>query len=248
MNFFRRLQPVLTPRDIPPVVLPNGTSIPVTVRLSARAERVAIRLHPSQRDVELVLPHGFPLARALAFLNERRGWIATQAQKLPPQIPFADGAVIPVLGIAHVLRALGPRRGFPPFRITEEAIEVTGSADHLARRTQAGLCNHARQMLADRTAGLAARLGQPIGRITVGDASSRWGSCASSGNIKYSWRLVMAPERVLDYVVAHEVAHLVEMNHSQRFWRVVETLHPDYAQERDWLKRHGAQLHRYGGR
>jgi len=246
MRFLFRSPPAPAAAAIPPLELPDGTRLPVILRHSARAHRIALRLRASQPGIELVVPTGVSLARALAFLESRRGWIAAQAQKLPPHIPFVDGAAIPVLGVEHRLTALGLRRGVPPFRIGGGAIEVTGLADHLARRTEAGLRDHARQLLADKTAHLAARLGQPAGRVTVGDAASRWGSCSAAGNIKYSWRLVLAPEPVLDYVVAHETAHLAEMNHSRRFWTLVESLHGPYDAERNWLKRNGARLLRYG--
>ena len=91
----------------------------------------------------------------------------------------------------------------------------------------------------------AAALGKPYGKITLRDTTSRWGSCSSQGNINYSWRLIMAPPDVLNYVVAHEVAHLAEMNHSAQFWAVVERLYPDYAEQRVWLRKHGEDLHRY---
>jgi hypothetical protein len=245
----RRLLRLFTPPPVtvPPLDLPDGTHLPVQVRHSRRAGRIALRLHPSQSGIELVVPEGVPIAQAIAFLETRRGWIATQAAKLPPRVPFVDGAMIPVLGVGHRLTALGTRRGTPPFRIADGAIEVTGAPEHLARRTETGLRDHARRLLADKTAGLAHHLGaRPLGRVTVGDPASRWGSCNSAGNIKYSWRLVLTPEPVMDYVVAHETAHLAEMNHSPRFWRVVEALYGPYDAERQWLKRNGARLQRYG--
>lgn len=245
MRLFSRALPAV-PESIPPFVLADGATVPVILRHSARARRIAVRMKASQQGIELVVPLGASLARALAFLDSRRGWIAAQTARLPPRVPFVDGAAIPVLGVAHRLTALGPRRGVPPFRIEGGAIEVTGLPDHLARRTEAGLRDRARLLLADKTAAMAERLGRRHGRVTVGDAASRWGSCSAAGNIKYSWRLFLAPERVLDYVVAHETAHLAELNHSRRFWQVVESLHGPYEAERFWLKRNGAALLRYG--
>jgi|HubBroStandDraft_1064217.scaffolds.fasta_scaffold00043_6 predicted metal-dependent hydrolase len=231
---------------IPPLDLPDGTTLPVILRPSTRARRMTLRLRASQAGLELVVPRGVALTRALAFLESRRGWVVAQAAKLPPRVPFIDGAAIPVLGVEHRLVALGPRRGVPPFSIEDGMIRVTGLAEHLARRTESGLRDHAGALLAAKTRRLAARLGRPAGKIAVGDAASRWGSCSAAGNIRYSWRLVLAPEEVLDYVVAHETAHLGEMNHSLRFWRIVETLHGPFEAERNWLKRNGARLLRYG--
>jgi len=233
---------------IQPVVLPSGVTLPVEIRRSARASRIALRLHPSFASVELVVPQGTSVARAVAFLDSRRGWIAAQAAKLPPRIDFRNGAVFPVLGRPHLLVGIGSGTGgrVPPFRIAEDRVEVTGAPEHLARRTRTGLARQAALLLRDKTQTLAATLGRSITQVTVGDAKTRWGSCASSGKIRYSWRLIFAPEPVMDYVVAHEVAHLVEMNHSPRFWAVVEQLRPGHAPERNWLKRHGAELLRYG--
>jgi predicted metal-dependent hydrolase len=245
MSFSLRKQD--RPDETPaPLILPDGATLPVAVRRSVRARRVALRLSAARDAVQLVLPEGVALARGLAFLDSRRGWIVAQVAKLPQSVPFVDGASIPVLGVEHRLTWLGPRRSVPPFALIAGMVQVSGHQEHLARRTEAGLKALARSLLAAKTAALAARLGKPAGKVTVGDAASRWGSCSAAGNIKYSWRLVLAPERVMDYVAAHEVAHLAEMNHSARFWRLVETLHGPFEAERNWLKRNGTTLQRYG--
>jgi predicted metal-dependent hydrolase len=235
------------PREIPPLRLPNGNTIPVTVRVSPRASRMALRLHPAVDSVELVLPKGASLAVALGFLDGKRGWIAAQLARMPPRITFIDGAIIPVLGTDRelVLQELGRGRQ-PVFQLKPASIEVTGDEASLARRTRAGLADLARDMLAAKSRTVAHQLGKPVARISVGDPHSRWGSCASSGNIRYSWRLILAPEPIMDYVVAHEVAHLAEMNHSARFWRVVAKLSPEFEAARGWLKKNGPQLLRYG--
>ncbi|MGH7048026.1 MAG: M48 family metallopeptidase, partial [Stellaceae bacterium] len=121
-----------------------------------------------------------------------------------------------------------------------------GDPAHLARRVRDALATLARNELARRARKLAAQIGRKIAGIGVRDTRSRWGSCSSSGNLSFSWRLILAPEPVIDYVVAHEVAHLAEMNHGRRFWRLVEHLMPDHAAPRAWLDRHRAQLLAYG--
>ncbi|WP_189047500.1 M48 family metallopeptidase [Aliidongia dinghuensis] len=217
------------------------------MRVSPRARRMALRLHPAVDSVELVLPAGASLAVALGFLDGKRGWIAAQVARMPPRLPFVDGATIPVLGQGRELVLHELDRGRRPvFRLTQTQIEVTGDTGSLARRTRTGLAELARGMLADKTRTLARRLDKTVARVSVGDPHSRWGSCASSGNIRYSWRLILAPEPIMDYVVAHEVAHLAEMNHSQHFWRLVADLDPGHDQARAWLKRNGPQLLRYG--
>ena len=173
------------PREIPPLRLPSGDTIPVTVRVSPRARRMALRLHPAVDAVELVLPAGASLAVALGFLDGKRGWIAAQLARMPPRIAFIDGAVIPVLGTDRelVLQELGRGRQ-AVFQLKPASIEVTGDEASLARRTRAGLADLARGMLATESRALAAELGKPVARISVGDPHSRWGSCASSGHIR----------------------------------------------------------------
>lgn len=240
-------QTTLVPSNPPPIRLPDGQSLAVELRVSARAKRVALRLHPAMDHVELVVPVGASVDRALVFLTSRIGWIAAQFARMPVAVPFQPGAIIPILGQDRILKALGPGRGHhPPFAITPTHIEVTGAIDHLARRTKRGLAETAHGLLSQKCTHLAKQVERPLGRISIGDAKSRWGSCAASGNIKFSWRLIMAPKAVMDYVAAHEIAHLVELNHGPRFWRLVEDLHPTFAADRAWLHQHGARLLRYG--
>jgi len=131
-------------------------------------------------------------------------------------------------------------------RVVEGTICVSGRAEHLARRVRDWLKREARAVLTDEALAKAARLGHAVKRIGVRDTRSLWGSCAASGAISFCWRLILAPDFVRDYVVAHEVAHLVEKNHGLRFWRLVATLTDEMAAARAWLKRHGEALHRLG--
>jgi predicted metal-dependent hydrolase len=130
--------------------------------------------------------------------------------------------------------------------IADAEIRVRGDPIHLPRRVRDYLAAFARDELARRARPLAARIGHQITRVSVRDTRSRWGSCSAKGNLSFSWRLIFAPEEVVDYVVAHEVAHLAEMNHGPRFWRLVETLAPGNARQRRWLDRHRAELLSYG--
>jgi predicted metal-dependent hydrolase len=218
-------------------------TVPVTVRRSAAARRTSIRVD-AVRGVVLVLPSKASLAEARRFLASHAVWVAERLARLPAARPLVPGAEIPVLGIAHPIRHCPQaRRGV---WIEDGAICVSGLAEQVGRRVTAFLKQHARRLIADRAVVLAARLGRSPGRITIRDTRSRWGSCSSAGDLSFSWRLVLAPDWVLTYVVAHELAHLVEMNHSPAFWAVVAGLSPDAARARTWLKRHGAGLHRVG--
>jgi predicted metal-dependent hydrolase len=166
---------------------------------------------------------------------------------MPEHVAFADGAIVPVLGTPHRIRHLGKRvTGARSVTIADGEIRVVGRAPHVARRVRDHLIALARQELGRRARALAGRIDRRLTRITVRDTKSRWGSCSASGALAFSWRLILAPEAVLDYVVAHEVAHLAEMNHGPRFWRVVEMLSPGSARQRGWLSRNRARLLRYG--
>jgi predicted metal-dependent hydrolase len=218
---------------------------PVSIRVSQRARRVGLRIDSAERSVELILPRGVPAETGLRFLAAKREWVAARLRGLPQPVPFVEGAVVPVLGVPHrIRRESGPSP--PPVRITDGEIRVGGDPAYLARRVRDHLVAAARAELAPRARRLAARIGREVARVNVRDTKSRWGSCSGQGNLSFSWRLILAPEPVLDYVVAHEVAHLVEMNHGPRFWHLVESLMPGNAGPRAWLKRHRNRLLSYG--
>jgi hypothetical protein len=159
-------------------------------------------------------------------------------------MPVADGALLPYLGIDHRVRH---RPG--QLRLVDRAdgeIRVGGSAEKLAARLTDWLRAEARAALGHASAGKAAAIGRAPPPVTVRDTATRWGSCSAAGRLSFSWRLILAPERVLDYVAAHEVAHLEEPNHSTRFWALVDRLTAASEEPRAWLRTHGAGLHRYG--
>jgi predicted metal-dependent hydrolase len=217
----------------------------VALRVSPRARRLLLRMDTAARRFDLVLPQGLPPETALTFLEAQRGWIAARLEALPARVAFVEGAVVPVLGVPHrIRRETDPAA--PPVALIDGEIRVRGGPEHIARRVRDHLTRLARQEVASRARLHAASIGRTVTRITVRDTKSRWGSCSSSGALSFSWRLILAPEPVLDYVVAHEVAHLVEMNHSARFWKLVRAMVADPAAHRAWLKRHRASLLSYG--
>jgi predicted metal-dependent hydrolase len=218
---------------------------PLKIRISARARRVGLRIDAAARRVVLVLPSGVAPELGLRFLRDKRGWITSCFDALPRPVPFVEGAIVPILGVPHRIRT-SPDPAAPPVTISDGEIRVRGEAAHVARRVRDHLALLARRELARRARPLAARLGRKIARISVRDTKSRWGSCSSSGRLSFSWRLILAPDEVVDYVVAHEVAHLVVMNHGPGFWRIVDSLAPGSARQRRWLDRHRAELLAYG--
>jgi predicted metal-dependent hydrolase len=217
----------------------------VAIRVSPRAGRVGLRIDAAERRVELVLPRGVSVRTGLRFVATKRGWIEARLEALPQPVPFVEGAILPVLGVAHRIR-----REFslaaPLVRIIDGEIRVRSDPLHLARRVRDHLVAMAQAEISLRAHRLAARIGREVARVSVRDTRSRWGSCSGQGNLSFSWRLIFAPEPVLEYVVAHEVSHLAEMNHGPCFWRLVESLTPNTREPRAWLKRHRNQLLSYG--
>jgi predicted metal-dependent hydrolase len=218
---------------------------PWLIRVNPRARRVLLRVDAASRRIELVLPRGVAADHAIKFLAAHHGWIAARIEAMPVAVMFAEGAIVPVLGVPHrICREVDPVA--PPVAIRDGEIRVRGEPAHISRRVKDHLVHLAREELTHRARLCAARIGRKPSRVGVRDTKSRWGSCSAKGALSFSWRLVLMPEAVADYVVAHEVAHLAEMNHGPRFWRLLETLVPDCALPRAWLKRHRARLFSYG--
>ena len=208
-----------------------GIEAPVSIRISERARRVGLRIDPDERKVELILPRGVSERAGLRFLAAKRAWVTARLEALPQRVPFVEGAFVPLLGVPYrIRRELEPAA--PPVRIVDGEIRVLGDPMNLAHRVRDHLVAAARAELVPRVRRLTTRIGRDVIRINVRDTRSRWGSCSGQGNLSFSWRLILAPEPVLDYVVAHEVAHLVELNHSPRFWALVESLLPGHAEQR----------------
>ena len=223
---------------------PPNDDLELMLRVNSRARRVLLKIDAMAGEAVLVCPNRGSRNRAIAFAGDNATWVRRRLAAAPEAVPFADGVTLPLLGRPTTIRHdPAGRRGV--IRDGDE-IRVSGEAAHLPRRLADWLRGEARRELADRAGAMAARLGVAHSRITVRDPRSRWGSCAPSGALSFSWRLVLAPDFVLDYVVAHEVAHLVEANHGPDFWALVAELHSDVPGARAWLKANGAALHRYG--
>ncbi|MBK1636932.1 M48 family metallopeptidase [Rhodovulum adriaticum] len=220
--------------------LPGDPAIDVTLRRSARARRYSLRISQLDGRVTLTLPRSAPLAEGLSFLREKEGWIRRHLSGRPPDIAIGWGMDVPFRGDALPIVA-GSGRGA---RLTAQGLAVPGPAEQVPAQVRAFLRMQAREALAGAADVHAGTLGRPYGRLTLRDTRSRWGSCSSRGDLMFSWRLIMAPPQVLDYVAAHEVAHLAEMNHSPAFWSVVARLMPEYQAPRAWLRENGADLHR----
>lgn len=230
-------------------LLIDGEPLRVTVRRHPQARRLTLRVRAVARDVTLTAPIHVPLASAHDFVQRHREWVRVRLVRLPQMVPFEAGALVPVRGEPHLILHRPDLRGTVWSDVTENgtpALYVAGEAPHVARRVRDHLKREARTELAAAVRRHAKALRVEVGRITLRDTASRWGSCSAKGDLSFSWRLIMAPPFVLDYLAAHEVAHRLEMNHGPRYWRLVEKIFPRRAEAEAWLRHHGAGLHRYG--
>jgi predicted metal-dependent hydrolase len=221
----------------------------VRVRRHRQARRYTLRIQAATREVILTMPPRGSLKEAKEFAQKHGGWIAARLGRLPEAAPFAHGVVIPLRGTPHRIVHRRNTRGTVWTEIAangEQLLCVAGDAPHINRRVTHYLKQEARRDLEIASRHYAQQIGGRIKRITVRDQSSRWGSCSTTGVLSYSWRLIFAPPYVLDYLAAHEVAHLREMNHSIRFWRLLARLSPAMKRAKVWLDVHGTDLHRYG--
>ena len=222
----------------------DGRLLEVRVRLNPRARRMIVRVNPATGEISVTAPTRRGLSAALDFARGEREWIAGQLAKAPGPVLLSISAEIPFLGRPH--RICAAKRGPAPVWAEDGVIWVRGDAAHGPRRVLDFLKREARSAFEARVLAHAARLGVKPSRITVRDTASRWGSCSTARALSFSWRLILAPAFVMDYVVAHEVAHLREMNHSPRFWVHVKSLLPELNTAQAWLRTNGRDLQRYG--
>ncbi len=221
----------------------------VLLRRHRQARRYTLRIQASTREVVLTLPLRGSLKEAQAFAQKHSAWIAVRLGRLPAAAPFAPGVVMPLRGEPHRIIHRHSTRGTVWIEVAangERLLCVAGQRP--AYRPPHRRFSTPRGQARSRSGepALRAPTGLAVRRVTVRDQSSRWGSCSTTGMLSYSWRLILAPSYVLDYLAAHEVAHLIEMNHSAKFWRVVQRICPGHQRAKTWLDAHGADLHRYG--
>lgn len=228
----------------PALALPNGREIHLAIRRSERARCILVQVGHLSGEVELVLPRGVPIAEGLRFARDKASWVQDRLRRVVTPVPLVDGTVFPLLGQEVRIRYTG--EPLPSIHRSGGEIVVSGRRENVPGRVRDWLKWQARQEISPRVVAKTKIVGKPHRRITIRDTHSRWGSCSHDGNLSFCWRLIFAPEFVLDYVVAHEVAHLREMNHSRRFWSLVQRMCSDSSASRVWLRRHAAELHRYG--
>lgn len=225
-----------------------GLDADVEVRRHPSARRLTLRVSQTRRAVIVTVPARCRLDEANLFVHRNLAWVRERLGRLPHLVPLADGSVLPLRGVPHTV--MFSRRETGPIivaRSTDKGavIDVRGRPEHCPRRLRDWLREEAKRDLDDRVSHHARQLGLSPRRLSLRDQTSRWGSCSSKGVLSFSWRLILAPTYVLDYVAAHEVAHLAEMNHGPRFWALVRQTYPEMDQARIWLRQYGLQLYRY---
>jgi len=263
------------PLEQTPILRVPEAGCSVELRRSSRAKRFSLKVSHTERAAILTLPYRGRVEDASAFVARHADWLKRQLARLPEPVPFADGAVIPLRGEFHYLKFLGAQRHCAIVSVLSDCCQrqdmpaftrfagwrsqcclgsdgplpqicISGEKDHAPRRFSDWLRAEVRKDIAAGVTKHAKTLECAPKRIAVRDQATRWGSCSTSGTLSFSWRLIFAPPFVLDYVAAHEVAHLREMNHGPRFWRLVKDAMPGMQKARTWLKAHGAELHRFG--
>lgn len=242
----RQKSPTVAKGELPDI------GAPIQLRRHAGARRMTLRVSRTRRAVIVTLPLQCDLDEASSFLFRHLDWVRERIGSLPVRVPFKDDAYIPLRGDMHRVRIAatvgdGPVVARHVGGVDDIAeLHVRGHVEHMARRLTDWLVEEARRDLDARVTAHCRRLSLQARRIAVRDQTSRWGSCSTTGVLSFSWRLVMAPPMILDYVAAHEVAHLAEMNHGPRFWALVRQAMPAMDDAKQWLVRYGMDLHRYG--
>lgn len=221
----------------------GGRAIPLRIKRHARARHLILRINDDGDGAQITVPKRATIAEALNMARDKADWILKSLSDHPTRIEFVAGATVPVLGTDYVLCAAPNGLGV---RVEGFEIRVAGKAAHFSRRVTDWLKKKARSEITRLVQEKSHQIDCVPGRISIRDTRSRWGSCGPTGNLNFSWRLVMAPAFVLDYLVAHEVAHLRQRNHGEKFWKLTQSLSDDMDSAHEWMERHAPELYRYG--
>jgi len=226
----------------------DGARVPLAVRVNPRARRLILRFDAKTNSFVAVVPHMRLIPDVYPFAQRHRDWVKLQLGRAQRRVTMEDGSRLPIRGVSHVIENhTDARRGvWREMRGGQDVLCVSGTPEHTQRRVKDWLKREARADLLDACQNHAVALNLPLPKISVRDTYSRWGSCSHKDRLSFSWRLILSPPHVLDYVAAHESAHRIHMNHSRDFWRLTKKLSPQMEQAEDWLKKHGPSLFLYG--
>lgn len=231
-------------KEIYRVIKIEGRNIPVRIRQNTRARRMILRIDNNINGAVVTLPSWTSEREALLMVQEKSDWVLAKLDNMPTKILFENGVQIPFLGEYHIVCHDPNQKEI--VKKNENEIRLGGGEEHLPRRLGDWLRKEAKIIIQPKAIEMAKKLNKKIGRISIRDTKSRWGSCAASGNLSFCWRLILTPEWVLNYVVAHEVSHLRHMNHGSEFWQTVSDFNVRVDAARVWLRKNTEQLHRYG--
>lgn len=241
LNFFQQLQKRNRDFDIEI----DGRMLPVKVVENDRAKRLTLRLVPSGDGLKVVAPFHVDDREIEAFVERNANWAAARIARLPSKTRLELGQTVPYKGIEHTIVSSGKLRGVVTTSVKDSTpvIEVPGHENSAGRKLLSWFKKEARRELDLAVNRHSSAIGVRPKQLRITDTTSRWGSCSTTRTLSFSWRIIMAPPEVLDYLAAHEVAHLVEMNHSERFWKLTRRLCPDTDVHKAWLRTNGAKLH-----
>jgi predicted metal-dependent hydrolase len=231
-------------KEISRVINIEGRNIPVRIRKNTRARRMILRIDNNINGAVVTLPSWTSEREALLMVQEKSDWVLTKLDNMPTKISFESGVQIPFLGEYHIVYHDPNQKEV--VKKGENEIRLGGREEHLSRRLGDWLRKEAKIIIQPKAIEMAKKFNGKIGRISIRDTKSRWGSCAASGNLSFCWRLILTPEWVLNYVIAHEVSHLRHMNHGSEFWQTVADFNVRVDAARVWLSKNAEQLHRYG--
>lgn len=234
---------------LPDFITREAPSFPdhVEIKHSARARRVSLRLNPKTRKFDLTIPQWMSLHEAHSFTQNNAQWMQTRLNKLAPTIPFTHGQTLPILGQERILTITpNPHSARTKITLSDTQLTMLTHLDNPAPRLEKFLKALAKETMSPKLHAKAAQIGKAVSALSLRDPKSRWGSCSEDGRIMLSWRLIFAPDAAMDYVIAHEVAHLIHLDHSPNFWALCQSLSDDFTQGSQWIRKHGNSLMRYG--
>ena len=230
-------------QELPDFLQVGEQTLPLVIRRHRSAKRICLRYNPTDHAISLTLPRHTRVGDGLRFLMQKSEWLIATLRDMPCKKHIKPGVVIPLLGDrVRIKHDPSIRR---KWLIADDTLHIAGDRADFSERMTAALRDIARTTLTELALRDAAAIGRKVARVSVRDTRSRWGSCSSTGNLSFSYRLIFAPREVMEYVVAHEVAHLRHMNHSTAFWNCVASLCPEYEIAKNWLKLHGKDLYRF---
>lgn len=243
-GFFRNLtKPAPSPVEEREHVV-AGRTLPLRIVENDRARRLTLRIDAGGQGLRITVPPGLRRGEVEKFLHRHQGWLEQRLAKVPDRPQVRPGIKLPLYGVPHMIVHEPAKRGTVSVGSNENGptLVIHGERVHLPRRLTDYLKREARREIGALVEKHTAKVGRKAKAVRFKDTSSRWGSCTSDGNLSFSWRIMMAPRPVINYLVAHEVAHLKEMNHGPKFWKLCEELCPDTERCRAWLKKNGSAL------